>query len=63
MIVMLGHSEIDIEVSDIGIETMESSDCREVSEDDRDTSSVLAIMQEEARFSCKDGQKFINLFI
>jgi len=63
MIAMLGHSEIDIEVSDVGMETMESSDCREVSEDDRDTSSVLVIMQEEARFFCKDGQKFINPFI
>jgi len=28
MIVMLDHSELDIEVSDAGIETVESDDCR-----------------------------------
>ena len=30
MIVMLGCSELDIEVSDAGMETVESDDCREV---------------------------------
>ena len=63
MIAMLGHLEIDIKVSDVGMETIEFSNCREVSEDDRDTSSILVIMQEEARFFCKDRQKFINPFI
>jgi len=42
MIVMLGHLELDMEVSDAGMETMESSDCREVSKDDRNTNGVLA---------------------
>ena len=31
MIAMLGHSELDTEVSDAGIETVESDDCRGVS--------------------------------
>ena len=62
MIAMLGHSELDTEVSDTGIETMESDDCRELSKRDRDANGVLAVMWEEVRFSCKDGQKFINPF-
>ena len=65
MIAMLGHSEINMEVSDAGMEAVESNDCREVSRndgDDRDANSMLATMQEEARFSCKDSQKFIDLF-
>ena len=56
---MLGHSEIDMEVSDAGMETIESDDCREVSRDDRDTNSVLVTTQERARFSCKDRQNFM----
>ena len=62
MIVMLGCLELDTEVSDAGIETMESDDCREVSKKDRDANGVLAAMQEGARFSCKDGWKFIDPF-
>ena len=62
MIVMLGCSELDIEVSDAGMETVESDDCREVSKNDRDANGVLAMMWEGARFSCKDRQKFIDLF-
>ena len=62
MIVMLDHSELDMEVSDAGMETVESDDCREMSKKDRDTNSVLAMIWEGAIFSCKDGQKFINLF-
>jgi len=31
MIMMLDHSELDIEVSDVGMETAESDDCRGVS--------------------------------
>jgi len=52
---MLGCPELDMEVSDAGMETTESDNCREVSKKDRDTNGVLAVMQEEARFSCKDG--------
>jgi len=61
MIVMLGCSEIDMEVSNASIETADSDDCREMSRDDGDTNGMLAAMQEGARFSHKDGQKFIDL--
>ena len=54
MIVMLGHLELDTEISDASMETVESDDCRGVSKKDRDTNGVLATMQEGARFSCKD---------
>jgi len=60
---MLGHSELDMEVSDTGMETAESDDCRGVSRRDGDANGVLAATQEGARFSCKDGWKFINPFI
>jgi len=62
MIVMLGHLELDIEISDAGMETIESNDCRGISTNDRNTNGVLAAIQEGARFSCKDRQKFIDLF-
>ena len=62
MIAMLGCLELDTEVSDASMETAESDDCRGLSKKDRDANSVLAAIQEGARFSCKDGQKFINLF-
>ena len=44
MIVMLGHLELDTEVSDADMETMESNDCRGVSEKNGDTNGVLAVM-------------------
>ena len=44
MIAMLGHSELDTEVSDAGIETAESNDCRRVSKKDGDANGVLAAM-------------------
>ena len=62
MIVMLGHLELDTEVSDANMETMESNDCRGMSKKNGDANGVLAVMREGARFSCKDGWKFINLF-
>jgi len=62
MIVMLGRSELDTEVSDAGMETVESDDCREVSKKDGDANGVLAVTREGARFSCKDGRKFIDPF-
>ena len=58
----LGHLELDMKVTDTGMETAESNDCREMSKNNRDANSVLAAMQEEARFSCKDRQKFIDPF-
>jgi len=42
MITMLGHFELDIEVSDAGMETVESDDCRGVSKKDGDANGVLA---------------------
>ena len=62
MIAMLSCLELDMEVSDAGMETAESDDCRGMSNKDRDANSMLAAMQEEARFFCKDGWKFIDLF-
>jgi len=62
MIAMLGRLELDAEVSDAGMETTESDDCREVSKKDGDANGVLAVTQEGARFSCKDGRKFIDPF-
>ena len=62
MIAMLGYLEIDMEVSDTNMETVKSNDCRVMSGDNGDANDVLAMMQEEARFSCKDGWKFIDLF-
>ena len=61
-IAMLGHPELDTEVSDTGMETAESNDCRGVSKKDGDANGVLAATREGARFSCKDGRKFIDPF-
>ena len=44
MIVMLDHLELDTEISDAGMETVESDDCREMSKKDRDTNGMLATM-------------------
>ena len=44
MIATLGHSELDMEVSDAGMETMESNDCRGMSKKNRDANGVLAAM-------------------
>jgi len=63
MIVILGHPELDIEVSDAGMETTESDDYRKMSRKDRDINGVLAVTQEGVRFFCKDRWKFINPFI
>jgi len=62
MIAMLGCPELDTEVSDVGMETAESNDCRGMSKKDGVANGVLAASQERARFSCKDGWKFINPF-
>jgi len=44
-----------MEVSDAGMEIVGSGNCREVSRKDGDANGVLAVIQEEVRFSCKDG--------
>jgi len=62
IIAMLGCPELDMEVSDAGMETAESDDCRGVSKKDGVANGVLAVSRERARFSCKDGRKFIDPF-
>ena len=62
IIVMLGHSELDIEILDVDIENVESNNYREVSRDDGDTNGVLAAIQGGARSPHKDGWKFIDPF-
>jgi len=42
MIIILGHLELDMEVLDAGMETMESNDCRGVSKKDGDANDMLA---------------------
>jgi len=54
MIAILGHPELDAEVFDAGMETAESNDCRGISMNNRNTNGILAMMQEEGKFSCKD---------
>jgi len=51
-----------MEVLDADMETAESDDCRGMSKKNRDANGVLAVLREGARFSCKDGWKFINPF-
>ena len=63
IVVMLGCLEVNIEISDTGMETVESNDCREMLGDDEGTNGVVAVMQEGANFSYKDRQEFINPFI
>ena len=41
IITMLGCSELDIEISNADMETMESNDCRELSRDNRDANGVM----------------------
>jgi len=42
IIAMLDYSELDTEVSDTGMETVESDDCRGVSKKNGDANGVLA---------------------
>ena len=42
MIVILDYLEVDTEVSDIDIKTVESNDYREMLEDNRGTNDILA---------------------
>jgi len=62
MIVILSHSELDMEVSNTGMETAEFNSCRGVFKKNGDANGVLATMQKEVRFSCKDRWKFIDPF-
>ena len=42
IITILDCSKIDMEVSDTGMETIGTNDCRELSEDDKNTNGILA---------------------
>jgi len=44
IIAILGYSEVNTEVLDADMETVESNNCRGISENDRDANSVLARM-------------------
>ena len=44
MMAILDHLELDMEVSDAGIETIESDNCREMSRNNRVVNSILAMM-------------------
>ena len=59
---MLDCLELDMDVLDAGMETAESDDCRGISKKDGDANGVLVTIWEEARFSYKDKQKFIDPF-
>ena len=60
--VMLDCSEVNTEISDAGMKTVESNNCREILEDNGNTNSTLATMQEGTRFFYKDQWNFINPF-
>ena len=62
MIAILNHSKVDIEISDTGMEPMGSNNCRELSGNNRNIISMLAVIWERAIFSYKGKQKFINPF-
>ena len=44
MIAMLGHPELDMEISNADMKTVESDNCREMSGKDRDANGVLTAM-------------------
>ena len=41
---MLDYLELDIEVSDTDMETIETNNCKRLSRDNRDTNNMLAMM-------------------
>ena len=53
MIAMLDYSELDTEVSDAGMETTESNDCRVVSRKDGDANSMLAAIVATTRYKAQ----------
>ena len=42
IIVMLGCSKVDIKILNVNIETIEINNCRKVSDDNKNTNSMLA---------------------
>jgi len=51
MIAMLDHSEINIKVSDVSVETIGSDEYRELLKIDGVVNGILAMMQGRVRFS------------
>ena len=60
MLTMLGCSELDIEISDTSIETVESNDCKGISKDDRNANGVLAMMQKKQDFPIKMDRSLLT---
>jgi len=54
IIAMLDCLEIDMKVLNTGMKSTEFDDYKEILGDNRDTNSILAVIQEKVRFSCKD---------
>ncbi len=54
IIAMLGCLELDMEVSDAGMETTESNDCRRVFRKDGDANSIVGCNVRRSEISCKD---------
>ena len=59
---MLSHSEIDMEVSDVGIKATEFNEYRVVSRVNKVANDMLAIIYGRIWFFYKDRQEVINLF-
>ena len=50
MITMLGCSEVNIKILNANMKTVEFDNCREISENNRNTNNILVIIQEKAKF-------------
>lgn len=59
---MLSHSEIDMKVSDIGMETIGFNEYRVIWRVNKVANDILAIIYGRIWFFCKDRQKVINIF-
>ena len=47
---MLGCSEVNIKILNANMKTVEFDNCREISENNRNTNNILVIIQEKAKF-------------
>ena len=54
MITILDHLELDTEISDTSMKTVESDNYREMSRNDRNVNGMLVLMYKGVRFFCKD---------
>ena len=60
IIAMLSHSEVDMEISDMSIETVKFYDCKEMSRDNGDINRVLVTIQGEQDFSIKMNRNLLT---